>query len=240
MKTTNRLLTGLVIVLLTLVVLLLISTLYYSTDKKMELGSLTDWISSLSTAGTLLVAYMAYRKAPQWLNQRMHEDALSMATSLLFDDYANLNRKVIQTTAIIEHIKVMNEFVSDNFRDFLTVEECERYHSIFNETDITPTKINDKISNLKKLGWCLKEPASKNNNELLKSYRMIRKNFMVLCVSLKNLITEEDENSAKTHYNIFLKGIEKFDDNTIKFKTLYDELQSRHSKIPDYFIINEK
>lgn len=97
---------------------------------KIEIGSISDWISSLSTAGTLLVAYMAYRKAPQWLNQRMHEDALSMATNLIFDDYANLNRKVIQTTAIIEHIKVMNEIVSDNFRDFLTVEECERYHSI--------------------------------------------------------------------------------------------------------------
>lgn len=59
MKWTNRIITGLVIVLLTLVVLLLISTLYYSTDKKMELGSLTDWISAganICMAGAALYA----------------------------------------------------------------------------------------------------------------------------------------------------------------------------------------
>lgn len=240
MKYTNRIITGLVIALLTLLVLLLTWVVFYNTDKKMEIGSLTDWISSLSTAGTLLVAYMAYRKAPQWLNQRMHEDALSMATNLIFDDYANINRKIVQSTAIIDHIKVMHEFVSDDFRNFVTVEECERYHSIFDGTDIAPTKINDKISNLKKLGWCMKEPVRKNNDELLQSYTMIYKNFMVLCTSLKNLITEENKVSAKTHYAIFLKGIERFDDSTMKFKTLYDELQSRHTKIPDFFIINEK
>jgi hypothetical protein len=59
MKWTNRIITGLVIVLLTLVVLLLISTLYYSTDKKMELCSLTDWISAganICMAGAALYA----------------------------------------------------------------------------------------------------------------------------------------------------------------------------------------
>ncbi|HID9395460.1 TPA: hypothetical protein ACXIY6_003750 [Serratia marcescens] len=233
---TNRVIIGLVLALL----ILLICTFYSSMETKMELGSLSDWISSLSTAGTLLVAYMAYKKAPKWLNQRMHEDALTMATSLLFDDYTNLNRKIIQSSVIIEHIKLMNEFVSDNFRDFITVDECERYLSMLDDTDIIPTKINDKVRNLKKLGWCIKEPVHKNNNELLNSYTTINKSFMVLCISLKKLITEEDENSAKTHYNMFLKGIERFDDSTMKFKTLYDELQSRHSKIPDYFIINEK
>lgn len=59
MKLANRIIIGLTIVLLILVVLLLISTLYYSTDKKMELGSLTDWISAganICMAGAALYA----------------------------------------------------------------------------------------------------------------------------------------------------------------------------------------
>jgi len=61
---------------------------------------------------------MAYRKAPQWLNQRMHEDALSIATKLIFEDYAEINRRISQSSSIIEHIKVMNDFYQITFEIF--------------------------------------------------------------------------------------------------------------------------
>ncbi|MDS0826516.1 hypothetical protein [Serratia marcescens] len=49
----------------------------------MELGSLTDWISSLSTAGTLLVAYMAYKKAPDWISTKRNESGFEHVTSMM-------------------------------------------------------------------------------------------------------------------------------------------------------------
>lgn len=65
MKWTNRIISGLVISLL-LAVLILLITILCGFDTKM----ITDWISSLSTAGTLLVAYMAYKKAPDWISTK--------------------------------------------------------------------------------------------------------------------------------------------------------------------------
>lgn len=67
MKWTNRIIIGLVIVLLTLVVLLLISTLYYSTDMKMELGSLTDWIIA---GANVAMATTAVISAILWFSQK--------------------------------------------------------------------------------------------------------------------------------------------------------------------------
>ncbi|HID9395459.1 TPA: hypothetical protein ACXIY6_003749 [Serratia marcescens] len=78
MKWTNRLVIGLVIVLLTLVALLLISTLYYSTDKKMELGSLTDWISAganILMAGSAVYAAM---KAVHFFKEKAIDHAYNL------------------------------------------------------------------------------------------------------------------------------------------------------------------
>lgn len=49
----------------------------------MELGSLTDCISSLSTAGTLLVAYMAYKKAPDWISTKRNESGFEHVISIM-------------------------------------------------------------------------------------------------------------------------------------------------------------
>ncbi|MGQ6281858.1 hypothetical protein ACUN6D_26885 [Serratia sp. IR-2025] len=78
MKWTNRIIIGLVIVLLTLVVLLLISTLYYSTDKKMELGSLTDWISAGANICMAGAAVYAGLKAINFFQQKAYDHALEI------------------------------------------------------------------------------------------------------------------------------------------------------------------
>ncbi|HFF8455283.1 hypothetical protein [Serratia marcescens] len=84
-KWANRIITGVVIALLILVVLLLFSTLYYNSDtgKQMELGSLTDWISSLSTVGTLYITYMAYKKAPDWISTKRNESGFEHAMKII-------------------------------------------------------------------------------------------------------------------------------------------------------------
>ncbi|MGP2688941.1 hypothetical protein ACTVNK_10675, partial [Serratia nevei] len=92
-------------VLLTLVALLLFSTLFYKSDtgKQMELGSLTDWISSLSTAGTLLVAYIAYRKAPEWLKERKKQSGYDYALKIINDSIIIIDK--LKTTSAIDLFK---------------------------------------------------------------------------------------------------------------------------------------
>jgi len=136
MKLANRIITCLVIVLLTLIVLLLIGVIFYNSDKKMELGSLSDWISSLSTAGTLLIAYMAYRKAPDWFesknNEARYDHALKLMT-LLDESVGKLNTVYIDVLVITDREKSIKQGY-DLGNSALKVKEslnaCTRYNII--------------------------------------------------------------------------------------------------------------
>lgn len=69
----------------------------------MELGSLTDWISSLSTAGTLLVAYMAYKKAPEWMAQKHYDVVSKVIEEAVYEDLRKLSSLSYQYKNQIMH-----------------------------------------------------------------------------------------------------------------------------------------
>lgn len=48
-------------------------------------GSFTDWISALSTAGTLLVAYKAYKEAPQWIKEKQNAEGFNHVSKIMKD-----------------------------------------------------------------------------------------------------------------------------------------------------------
>lgn len=78
MKWTNRIIIGLVIVLLSLVLLLLISTIYYSLDTKMEIGSLTDWISAFCNIAMAGAAVYAGSKAVNFFKEKAYDHAINL------------------------------------------------------------------------------------------------------------------------------------------------------------------
>lgn len=49
----------------------------------MEIGSISDWLSSLSTFGTLVIAGMAYRKAPDWFESKRNETSYDHAKKII-------------------------------------------------------------------------------------------------------------------------------------------------------------
>lgn len=46
----------------------------------MEYGNLSDWVSSLSTFGTFVIAAMAYKAAPDWISKKEHDLIFEIAT----------------------------------------------------------------------------------------------------------------------------------------------------------------
>lgn len=131
MKWTNRIITGLVIVLLSLLVLLLIGVVFYNTDKKMEIGSLTDWISSLSTAGTLVVACMAYKKAPEWMAQKHYDIVSKVIEEAIYEDLRKLSslsyqykNQIVHTGLILKNSLSKKEGLPSNIEE--TLEKLEK------------------------------------------------------------------------------------------------------------------
>ncbi|MGS1414164.1 hypothetical protein [Serratia marcescens] len=57
----------------------------------MEIGSISDWVSSLSTFGTLVIAGMAYRKAPEWMAQKHYDVVSKVIEEAVYEDLRKLS-----------------------------------------------------------------------------------------------------------------------------------------------------
>lgn len=96
----------------TVFVLLLVSILVgikvlFSNMHGLEWGSVTDWFSAISTLagsiasfGTLYIAYKAFQKAPEWLDQKKYNIAHEIIEQSI---YSNLQK--VRTTS--QHLKIL-------------------------------------------------------------------------------------------------------------------------------------
>ncbi|WP_208744530.1 hypothetical protein [Citrobacter portucalensis] len=89
LKKINSILISIVLLLLSIAILIGIKLLF-SNAKGFEWGSVTDWISSLSTAGTLCIAFLAYRKAPEWMAQKHYDIAHNIIEDAIYNDLAKV------------------------------------------------------------------------------------------------------------------------------------------------------
>lgn len=64
-----------------LILLCLVFIKYILSD--VEWGSFTDWISALSTAGTLWVAYKAFKAAPHWFETKNNEVGFNHVSAMM-------------------------------------------------------------------------------------------------------------------------------------------------------------
>ncbi|MET3701437.1 hypothetical protein [Citrobacter sp. UYEF32] len=71
-----------VLALIFLIACVLLKILFFG-DEKIEWGSITDWISSLSTFLTFVVAWKAYKAAPQWIKSKQNEEGFNHVKKLM-------------------------------------------------------------------------------------------------------------------------------------------------------------
>lgn len=75
---------------ITVIILLAVATfaflkVLFSDSNALEWGSVSDFISSISTFGTLLIAFFAYKAAPQWIQQKRNEEGFKHVSTMLED-----------------------------------------------------------------------------------------------------------------------------------------------------------
>ncbi|QUY50344.1 hypothetical protein JK621_09440 [Serratia plymuthica] len=103
MKWANRIITGLVIVLLTLIVLLLIGVILYNSDKKMEIGSLTDWLSAGANSCMAGAAVYAAVNAKDWLSPKLNDRKVKFADEII-DNFCRLQQESLYLHTDVKHI----------------------------------------------------------------------------------------------------------------------------------------
>ncbi|MCS4493663.1 hypothetical protein NXS97_05505 [Pantoea sp. B623] len=144
----------------------------------LEYGSVSDWVSSISTALTLLVAWQAYKAAPDWLKQKHDEQTLELAAKLIESE----NDKLIK----------LKKDLFDTGGDFSkSVRVCYRHHDnqrahalsgkykeLISDLSLQVENTEKIISSLIRRGWTLKsnyygkykEIDSKLNGSLVSNF----------------------------------------------------------------------
>lgn len=144
-----------VFILFITTILVLIKVLF-SGAKGFEWGSVSDWFSSLSTFFTLVVAWKAYKAAPQWIKQKQSEEGFNHIKTLMS-----------------EYDEIVSTIMRLHF-EILTIKRNDKQYNILADKIKYETyRIFDLNAKLKSCArWNIKYPNEVNNafNRLTEYY----------------------------------------------------------------------
>ncbi|RTM77340.1 hypothetical protein EKO03_13665 [Enterobacter quasiroggenkampii] len=128
----------------------------------LDFGSVTDWISAMSSAGTLLIAWKVYRSAPNWFKQKLDESAISFAIDFVEKNATELEARLKKVMLINGEVK---QWLS-NYQNFDKQTSSLDFLSKMQEATILIGSLDDIYSSMSSL-----------ENSLRKRGQVIKKNF---------------------------------------------------------------
>ncbi|MDD7993783.1 hypothetical protein [Kosakonia radicincitans] len=155
----------------------------------MEFGSLTDWISSLSTFFTLVVAWKAYKAAPQWIKEKQNEEGFNHIKTLM-SEYDEIVSTIIRLHSEILTIK----------------RNDKQYNILADKIKYETYRIFDLNAKLKSCArWNIKYPNEVNNafNRLTEYYDQ-----SLLVLTFSGISVPEQADSLTDNLNIIKNQIE--------------------------------
>lgn len=170
----------------------------YSKGKNIDYGSVSDWINSIGTLGTLWVAYTALQRAPDWLSQKHYDIAYNIIENAVFKDLnklrsssLHLKTKMVTLHRKLNQIVLMDMKTTVLINDMLEAvqHDLDDYHrtsyDIINQlksisrTDYELTDYsNDLITTIKK--------TSNDYNELYNYLYLFTNDFESLFIRMNN------------------------------------------------------
>ena len=238
-KKWNTYLVSIVLILLILAVLILIKFLF-SNSEGFEWGSVSDWLSTASSAGTLYIAYLAYKNAPSWINQRKHDSAFEIAKKLIIDDLPELENIVNTSASNTIDLEWKFDLFSKDPKYFLKHEECSDILKILDEQKQFPFLIKKELRRLSKLGWNLTTEAEVNIDEILKAFDTFYKMNYRAWSDLKNYLDERRPITVQSIGKNSMARINAVKEEKDKFDQNYQIFTDMHCDFDKYFKISTK
>jgi len=208
----------------------------------MEFGDFSDILSALSTFGTLCVAYIAFRKAPEWLHQKMDEQAFFIANELITNDFptirSSLKECIMHLDFFVDCYDLIDAKIAFKDLDELSVNRIK----IYNQLELSHGIIHSKITSLGKLGWTLNVLSYQNYTETNKGHSN--------CINKLNAIYKgiNQINSAlnkhESYDRVFEFQVKRLYKMSKEFLELYKNYSEHYSNfidaggtVPEYFDI---
>lgn len=214
--------------------------IYDINDGKIEWGNVSDWLSSLSTFGTLLIAYAAYVKAPDWIKQRKDEDAFSIASDLINEKLPHIVGLVHRISNDSFHLRDALGFVEDRHLKLYEVSDlrtCEGNLKIWEEHDIFLTQAFKDVSKLNRLGWQIKTEMLESMNKMRHELSIIYRYHTNAWIRVKDAIVN---NSAPLNNESLIKNLARLHLAEENFKDAYSIFEKSFIDIEEYFNIKNR
>jgi len=230
--------------LLILSVFILIYALFHGVGK-MEIGSIPDWISSLSTLGTLCVAAVALRKAPEWLDQKKYNIAHEIIETSIYNNLQKVRTtsqqlKLLFNANINESIKALDAGVIHPSLEKIAYD----LDSLIDDYSIVTYSIINDLNKICRNGYTLSEYSTSIISTLkefnLKYQNIFNYSFLSAYYEIESLkeSSKKAKELTKQEFKSVIKAVNELHQNLAKFTS---KIYSENHPF-EYFIIsgNEK
>jgi len=200
-----------------------------------EFGSVSDWVSSISTFGTLIVALIALKKAPDWINQKKHEDGYELAKKLIVYEYPELTSIISKYQNHLQIIKQKSEgddIIIALLNADITIEDCDYMLALFNNAEVTPLNIRKSIKQLSRFNWFLKKDVNDLVNIIHSQYDSLHLQNYAICNAIKISLNSNKNinnsittvlNSIRNNVDKIQVTIKKFEEFDVDFENYFDK-----------------
>ncbi|KEA51875.1 hypothetical protein DT73_13150 [Mangrovibacter sp. MFB070] len=239
----NRILIGLVIVLLLVAIIAFANVLLNQyAGHVMEWGSVSDWLSSLSTFGTLIVAGMAYKKAPEWISQKRYDIVHSIIDDLIYTSMVDLANKDFHLMVKLTHFTSDLQSCLNEDRTALNSldENFDYLQTIFFEFTNLSYSIVGKFNSVKRYNYSL-STHSENIIGKIKLRSDMHRQYYSDIYGLKTEVAmyiHADKDSKKPLAEKLINISKKLSDNHMKLYSQINELIKSNRPIDDFIIKN--
>lgn len=214
---------AMVCMLLILSVFILIYALLYGIGK-MEIGSISDWVSSLSTLGTLYVAAVALRKAPEWLDQKKYNIAHEIIENSIYNNLQKVRTtsqqlKLLFNTNSNESIKALDAGVIHPSLEKIAYD----LDSLIDDYSIVTYSIINDLNKICRSGYVLSEYSISIINTLkesnLKYQNIFNYSFLTAYYEIESLkeSSEQAKELTKQEFKSVIKEVNELHKNLAKF-----------------------
>lgn len=188
-------------ILLVLSLWLVINGALKESKGHFEFGNLMDFFNTLGTLGTLVIAYLAFKKAPDWFKNKNNEIAHTKATEFFSEFMIDYSKKIETLYPLIESFRELPKNLTlDDYYNHTLSTDC-----ITNQLNVRATLKEKAISLYEFIiyfntyGWVFKEDINSKVNSLYNLHSKVdnlmldyAKKYSAISSSKPHGVREED------------------------------------------------
>lgn len=151
--------------------------LVIDTAYKKDIGNLSDWIGSIGTFGTFIIAYVAFKKAPHWIKSKNNEIAHNKASEFFSEFMISYSKKIATLFFLIEPFSELPRSLSvKTYSNNNIAAQClQNQLELIKETKEISSLLYEYIIYFNTYGWKFTEETNKKINVLYNLYVVTEK-----------------------------------------------------------------